>query len=105
MNRRDLFAECVKQWGVDAQVAMAIEEMAELTKALLKMKRHDYTWASGDNNGLWVNLAEEVADVELMLEQIKYMFEIYRTNERKKIKLQRLEKLLASPVARIEGKK
>jgi len=94
LKSKEIFAECVKKWGVDSQVAMCIEEMAELTQALCKMKRHNYTWTSTDSDGRWANLAEEVADVELMLDQVKYMFEIYRTDYRKRKKLAKLQELL-----------
>ena len=95
MTEKDLFAEAVRQWGVDAQVSMAIEEMAELTKALCKMKRQDYRWGNvGQLRSNWESLAEEVADVELMLDQIKYMFEIHSTIEYKEQKLERLTQLL-----------
>ena len=93
IENTELLGQIVKAWGVDAQVMVAIEEMAELTKALLKMRRRNYTWGSPilGNGKEWENLAEEVADVDLMLDQIKYMFEIYRTDERKLAKLNRIK--------------
>jgi len=94
MNREDIFATAVKKWGVDSQVFMAVEEMAELTKALVKMRRQDYQWGNPLLEPARENLKEEVADVELMLEQIKYMFEIHDISDIKEKKLLRLERLL-----------
>lgn len=90
--REEIFATCIKRYGVDSQAMLLLEEMAELQKAVLKLKRQDYRWITGSKQ--WENLAEEVADVELMLEEIKYMFEISRTEERKQFKLSRLQELM-----------
>ena len=38
-NRPEVLQECVDTYGAEAQVDMAIEEMSELTKALLKYRR------------------------------------------------------------------
>lgn len=92
MQREEVFAEAVKQWGVDAQVIMAFEEMAELTQALCKMRRNGYRW--GDGTTYRDNLKEEIADVELMIEQLKYMFEIHDSEAIKTKKMNRLIKLL-----------
>ena len=92
MDNKEVFAECVKQRGVDAQVSMCIEEMAELTKALLKLKRQEYRWVDGDEH--WNSITEEVADVELMLEQVKDMFNITGVEEMKAYKMGKLLGLL-----------
>lgn len=56
-------------WGLDAQLDMVIEEMAELTKAILKYKR-----ASAEDKGFYMNfVAEEHADVEIMLAQLYFI--------------------------------
>jgi len=56
-------------WGEDAQLDMVIEEMAELTKALLKYKR-----AAPEDKGVYMNfVAEEHADVEIMLAQLYFI--------------------------------
>jgi NTP pyrophosphatase (non-canonical NTP hydrolase) len=104
MNREDeLMALAVEKWGVDSQVTMAIEEMAELTKALCKMKRQDYAWGTDRTRPAWNNMAEEIADVYLCLAQLEYMFEITRTEDRKQDKLDRLACLL-SPTEQTDGK-
>lgn len=79
--------EIVKAYGYDAQSRQCIEEMAELTQAINKFWRKDlmcgleeknfferhfsdkYTRISETHD----NLLEEIADVEIMLEQMKVM--------------------------------
>lgn len=57
----------VSTWGKYRQLTVCMEEMAELTKELSKNIR-------GQDNDL--GIAEEVADVEIMLEQLKIIFDI-----------------------------
>lgn len=61
----ELYADAIGRWGEDSQIVLAIEELAELTKELTKFLRGD---------GSISKLAEEVADVEIMLEQLRSMF-------------------------------
>lgn len=61
---QEIFRKAVQTWGKAAQVDMMIEEMAELTKALLNERR-------GRDN----NIAEEMADVRIMLEQMAVVFQ------------------------------
>lgn len=58
----DTYAEAVRAYGKQSQLVMAMEEMSELTKELSKNLR------GADN---FKALAEEIADVEIMLEQLK----------------------------------
>ena len=57
----------IDAFGPDAQMKMLLEEMSELQKEICKHWR-------GEDNVL--HIAEEVADVEIMLEQIKMIFDI-----------------------------
>lgn len=52
-------------YGSTLQIAMVFEEMSELQKELCKYLRGKYSSA---------NIAEEIADVEIMLEQMKMLF-------------------------------
>lgn len=54
----------VEMFGADLQQMVAIEEIGELLQAISKR-------AGGKDNR--DNLAEEIADVEIMLEQLKYI--------------------------------
>lgn len=57
--------EAIKRFGEDKQKVVAMEEMSELIKAISKDIR-----GQGDRN----NLIEEIADVYIMLEQLKEMY-------------------------------
>lgn len=52
-------------YGSMSQIVMVFEEMSELQKELCKYLRGKYALA---------NIAEEIADVEIMLEQMKMLF-------------------------------
>ena len=68
-NRPEVLQECVNTYGAEAQVDMAIEEMSELTKALLKYHRKE-AQGSKDLEAARENILEEVADVIIMLTQL-----------------------------------
>jgi hypothetical protein len=63
--RDEPLIEAVEKWGKPIQLIMCIEEMAELTKEISKYFR-------GRDN--YDQLLEETADVYIMLEQLKIMF-------------------------------
>lgn len=65
----DLLEDCVRIYGKRSQVDMAIEEMSELTKALLKERRIPDGKACADH------IAEEMADVTIMLMQLQMIFD------------------------------
>ena len=67
MNDTELYMQAVAQWGAEAQLLMVCEEVAELTVAL-----HHYLRGRGDMG----DIAEEVADVEFMLDQLKAIFDL-----------------------------
>lgn len=83
--------KAIETYGKENQVDVAIEEMSELTKALTKMNRCLRS-GKGDYNYFRVAIAEEIADVEVMLEQLKM---IYNCTEAvmgiKALKMTRLE--------------
>lgn len=63
--RRDTYSEAVSAYGKQSQLIMAMEEMAELTKELSKNIRGTKNVSA---------ISEEMADVEIMLEQLKVIF-------------------------------
>ena len=85
MNRQELFQEAIKRYGADSQLNVAIEEMSELIKELCKMKRY------GDQYDVQ-KVIEEIADVEIMLEQVLMLFKLQQgdIDLYKTAKLQRL---------------
>ena len=74
--------EAVKVFGKEQQTMMFIEECGELFQAISKHRRG---FGSKDN------IIEEIADVEIMLEQIKHIFKCHgEVNKWKNKKIVRL---------------
>lgn len=74
----------IDTFGDEAQLIVAVEELSELQKAITKHLR-----GKGDP----VNIAEEIADVEIMLEQLKLIFPyiVEDIEEWKQVKIERIE--------------
>lgn len=89
-----LYELAKQKWGLPSQVAMLAEESAELAVATLHLNR-----ASKDIRKSWKSFVGEIADVEIMLAEMKYYFpELVEQVERTKLKkLRRLEKRLNFP--------
>lgn len=85
MNEKAILNKAIQKYGVSAQLGMFHEETAELILAINRKSR-----------GRDDNVAEEIADVLIMLAQIQLMFNIKSSNVRKirQQKIQRLEKRL-----------
>ena len=65
--RKKTLKTAIAVYGVEAQMVVAIEELAELQKELTKQLR-----GKGDPN----HMAEEIADVRIMLEQLVMAFDL-----------------------------
>lgn len=69
-----LCKEALSVWGPEPQVKMAIEEMAELIKALLKIGR-----VAADDTDDYIkrvrDAREEVADVKIMMKQMEELLD------------------------------
>lgn len=76
----ELNKETAKHYGYEAQSNQLVEECAELIQAVSKYRRA--TTGAGQPTAGYKktvaleNLIEEIADVEIMLEQIKYLLQI-----------------------------
>ena len=75
MSISDLNIKNAEHYGYEAQSNQLVEECAELIQAVSKYRR---AVAKGEDEKLIAlgNLIEEIADVEIMLEQIKYLLKI-----------------------------
>lgn len=62
-NDAETLRDAWKQWGADMQIDICIEEMAELTQAIIKTRRNGISWSYA--------VFEEIADVLLCLQQIE----------------------------------
>lgn len=67
---RKIFCAALIRYGAQAQITMAFEEMAELQDVLCKFLRGRI---DGDT---LVNIAEEIADVGIMLDQMAIEFKV-----------------------------
>lgn len=87
-----IMRQAIETYGVQAQCDVAVEEMAELTKAIMKIRRvaddYEKTQVALDN------LLEEIADVDIMIEQMKIMWGPKQVEEYCRKKLERLAKRL-----------
>lgn len=85
-ERRDIMLRAIHRYGEAAQIDMAVEEMAELTKALCKVKR---ATPGATTTAAIANVIEEIADVQIMLDQLRLIF-ARNTDEVEEDKLRRL---------------
>jgi NTP pyrophosphatase (non-canonical NTP hydrolase) len=94
MKSENIFKQAVDHFGVENQLLKLVEEMAELTQAIIKRRLNP------DEPKYLNNMLEEVADVNILLFQITYSdlmeSEIAKDlfNMHYKRKLNRLESLL-----------
>lgn len=65
-NEEVILRKALEMYGAVPQISMVFEEMSELQKELCKHLR------GKDNRS---EIAEEIADVEIMLAQMKYLFD------------------------------
>lgn len=77
-----ILEKAVNTYGAQAQIDMMIEEMSELTKALCKYRREQ-------TDSTFEDVLEEMADVQIMLNQMALIFSDF--NEQEIAKLERLE--------------
>ena len=68
-----LYEAAVEKFGEIAQIDQATEEMAELIVALNKYKRY-VNFRQGNKEEILAHIAEERADVEIMLNQLHVIF-------------------------------
>ena len=84
----DLYRQALQRWGDRNQIAKAAEEASELSAAILRYLSPG-SWESGKNMQLAV--IEELADVEIMLKQMRLVFGDQPIDAAKRQKLERLE--------------
>lgn len=96
MRDSTAYKKAVKKWGNDLQLTMLQEECAELIQAVSKVRRYGLGYQ--DDMKFIDNLAEEIADVEIMINQAKFMYDWENFRDKiaakKFIKLERLKGML-----------
>ena len=66
----EVLEDAINRYGAPAQIDMAIEEMSELTKALLKNRRNYATATANERSRLREAIIEEAADVIVTVVQV-----------------------------------
>lgn len=84
-KRKQVYVALAKAYGEDAQQDMCVEECSELIKAICKFRRNP----SAEN---YKEMIGEIADVEIMVEQMRLMFD--RDGLVNLIKKQKLERVV-----------
>jgi len=90
-NEVKIMQTCLDQWGINAQVGQTVEECAELIVALQKYVNRTR------QPGMVENILDEIADVEMMLAQMRLVLGIDDDALRKRIefKFERLNQYLS----------
>lgn len=83
MTEKQIFELAIKVNGEEAQEEVAMEECAELIQAITHKHR-----------GRDHNIAEEIADVEIMLEQLKIINNCH--DEAAKIRKEKIDRLFSN---------
>jgi len=92
LSEEEIDRKALEMWGLDLQIIIAIEELSELQKALCKFLRHK----GKECTPIVESISEEIADVEVMINQIKMAFQNHDFVAQKKgEKLQKVSERLS----------
>ena len=83
----EVYYQALNKWGAESQIKMLFEEMAELQNAICKYFRK--------RNNMY-DVATEIADVQIMAEQMSILFGKELVNSEKERKFERLKKRLGT---------
>lgn len=97
MTSKEVLQKAINTYGVKNQMIKTVEELSELSQALCKsLVRLNYTkekTSLEDDLKSVDNIFKEMADVEIMLEQCKIMFQCDKeVNRWKQKKIERFER-------------
>lgn len=85
-EEKELLSKAISKYGINPQCDQATEEMAELIQAINKCRRNKIILSShiqgksiltAEQALIYDNLLSEIVDVEIMLDQLKIMFDIH----------------------------
>ena len=96
-EQRAVLSLAIEIYDVDNQIFQAIEEMAELTKALLKLRRVDPDDKKETEKRI-CDIEEETADVAIMIAQLEMIFDAGRIQSVANKKIKRLAQRLHEEV-------
>lgn len=78
MTKKQVYEQLIEKFGAENQILKCVEELNELGQVLCKLK------SKSENKALVIkNIIEEIADVEIMLEQIKLILGIEESDVKK----------------------
>ena len=87
MKKEVVYVKAIRDFGFESQTSMIQEECAELISAINQLRRGRVQEDA---------VMEEIADVEIMIEQARLLFPSTKIDEIKNKKIARLEKILFS---------
>ena len=96
-EQREVLKLAIEIYGEEKQIDMCIEEMAELTKALLKLRRAKPKDKEEVNKRI-ADIEEETADVAIMIAQLEIIFDAGRIQSAANKKIKRLAQRLHKEV-------
>lgn len=97
MEENKTLKDAVLKYGRDAQMDIVVEECSELIKAIMKFKRYgSHNLDTELHLGLIRDICEEIADVDIMIDQLKMIFSRQLIEEYKIEKIERLRKRMLS---------
>ena len=88
---KEILLKAIETYGIENQMLQCVEEMAELTQAINKYFRAEFSYSA---KGAYDSVIEEIADVQIMIEQMRLMFDGQDVDKVIEAKLQRLEERL-----------
>jgi Leu/Phe-tRNA-protein transferase len=90
INKELIYQRAIERWGISLQSVVVIEEMSELTKEITKTLRGNKFEHRNESD--FDNIIDEIADVEIMLEQLKWWIpkatkevEVFKKNKLKRL--------------------
>ena len=93
----EVLNKAIDKFGTSPQIDKSIEEMSELTKALLKER---YARMTDNHNEAIDNVCEELADVIIMLNQLVIIF----TERYHAFTKEELQKMIDFKIERLKGR-
>lgn len=89
-DRKEILLNAVSTYGKTMQEDVCIEEMSELTKAIIKRRRRGAERIKESNE----HVREEIADVQIMLDQMRIIYG--DTTDWENLKIKRLKSRLGT---------
>lgn len=88
-TNEEIYRAAIEVWGTDHQMVQSIEECAELIVALSKLKKHG--GILGARSMRLHTVTDAIADMEIMMEQLRFIFDSALIDKIKESKLSLLK--------------